>query len=74
MTKPKLFASWTPEKQEEWREKKRARDRKYTAANSEKIAEKNRKYRQLQREMRDAAKTLAMMHSIQQITETNGKA
>ena len=43
MAKPKSFASWTPEKQEEWREKRRVHDRRYAAANKEKKAENSRK-------------------------------
>ncbi|MEK6232309.1 MAG: hypothetical protein N2A42_10685 [Luteolibacter sp.] len=50
MAKPKEFASWTPEKQEEWRQKKRAQDRKYQAANAEKNAERNRKYYEANKE------------------------
>jgi Ethanolamine utilization protein EutJ (predicted chaperonin) len=44
MAKPKSFDTWTPEKQEEWREKKRQRERKWRAANREKVAKINRKY------------------------------
>ena len=50
MAKPKEFASWTPEKQEEWRQKKRAQDRKYQAENAEKNAERNRKYYEANKE------------------------
>ena len=45
------------------------KDRERYAANPGESAEKNRQNRQKQRELRDAAKTLAMMHGIQQITE-----
>ena len=46
MSKPKAFANWTPEKQEEWMEKAAEYARKYQAANKE----KNRKYYQANKE------------------------
>ena len=50
MAKPKSFDSWTPEKQEEWREGNKQRQRKYRAANREKIVESWRKYHAANRE------------------------
>lgn len=88
MAKPKSFDSWEPEKQEEWREKERARykiyhaanpekvaekGRKWRAANPEKVAESNRKHRQLQRELRNASATLAMFQAVKELSQLNPK-
>jgi hypothetical protein len=43
MSKPKSFDSWTPEKQEEWLEKRRAKQRARYATNPKSILERNRK-------------------------------
>ena len=55
------------------RQKIAEKGRKYYEANTEKIAGKKLKSNRHHRELRDAAKTLAMMHGIKQISEKTNK-
>ena len=88
MSKPKAFDTWTPERQEAWKEKQKKRMRKYYEANREKILERksnyhaaNReknvermsKYREANREKAATDQFFIMVGAAQQISETIGK-